>query len=277
MTERLAGTKFGPLALGFVGKPRSKPFECRHACPAPLNGSITNRSMRRETHLSTQQAGSQAPPRFPRASRHQERPQDSRRPPFARSQAFVGLNEDARDQFQPSRLPHSHFCRSSQRFFKRLRCFAPLMASDPLKNAAPKRLILQKRQEFLAVAAGRRVNLPLLTLQYRPRMASGQTDPTSLRGNALQNLTAPRFGLTITKKTGNSVVRNRIRRRLRAALDQIAHGAAPAHDYVIVARQACLTAPFHNLVDALNQALQKSRRPLKPSPTVADAAPSFSH
>jgi large subunit ribosomal protein L34 len=39
MTERLAGTKFGPLALGFVGKPRSKPFECRRACPAPLNGS----------------------------------------------------------------------------------------------------------------------------------------------------------------------------------------------------------------------------------------------
>ena len=151
------------------------------------------------------------------------------------------------------------------------------MAPDPEKPAAQKRLILRKRQEFLAVATGRRINLPLLTLQYRPRMASGQTDQTALRGKTLQDPTAPRFGLTVTKKTGNSVVRNRIRRRLRAALDQTALSAAPSCDYVIIARQACLNTPFHNLVDALNQALQKSHRPLKPSPTVAHAAPSLSN
>ena len=35
---------------------------------------ITNRSMRCETHVSTKQAGSQAPPWLPRPSGHQERP-----------------------------------------------------------------------------------------------------------------------------------------------------------------------------------------------------------
>ena len=125
---------------------------------------------------------------------------------------------------------------------------------------------LRKRQDFVAVALGKRVHLPLLTLQYRPRdsQSAGQT---SVEADAPSS----RFGLTITKKIGNSVVRNRIRRRLRAALDQISLSATVPHDYVIIARQGCLNAPFHSLVEAINQALQKSRRPLKPSPTVARA------
>jgi ribonuclease P protein component len=142
-----------------------------------------------------------------------------------------------------------------------------LMAPDPQKKPQTKRQILRKRQEFLAVAAGRRVHAPLLTLQYRPRETGAADEKT---GHSLR--IAPRFGLTVTKKTGNSVVRNRIRRRLRAALDQIPFSALPAQDYVIIARQGCLTATFHNLVDALNQALQKSCRPLKPSTTAVHAA-----
>jgi ribonuclease P protein component len=63
---------------------------------------------------------------------------------------------------------------------------------------------------------------------------------------------ARRFGLTVTKKTGNSVVRNRIRRRLREALrtsgiarDEVADGAA--RDYVIVARREALSRKFAGL------------------------------
>jgi ribonuclease P protein component len=141
------------------------------------------------------------------------------------------------------------------------------MAPDPLNTAPAKRLGLRKRQEFLAVAAGRRVNLPLLTLQYRPRDID---DPDANLSQSEAFL--PRFGLTITKKIGNSVIRNRIRRRLRAALDQISPSVLSTHDYVIIARHGCLTAPFHSLVETLNQALHKSHRPLKPSPTVARAA-----
>ena len=142
------------------------------------------------------------------------------------------------------------------------------MAPDPQTQPQTKRQILRKRQEFLAVAAGRRVHAPLLTLQYWAR----DTGPTDEKTGQSAGI-APRFGLTVTKKTGNSVVRNRIRRRLRAALDQIPCSALPPQDYVIIARQGCLTATFHNLVDALNQALQKSCRPLKPSSTAVHAAP----
>ena len=142
------------------------------------------------------------------------------------------------------------------------------MAPDTLTQSQHKRQILRKRQEFLAVAAGRRVNLPLLTLQFRMR-ESAQAHEKAGQPATL----SPRFGLTITKKTGNSVVRNRIRRRLRSALDQIPINTLPPQDYVIIARPGCLTATFHNLVDALNQALQKSCRPLKPSTTAVHAAP----
>lgn len=65
-----------------------------------------------------------------------------------------------------------------------------------------------------------------------------------------------RLGITVTKKIGNAVVRNRIKRRLRAAGREILplHGQA-GHDYVLIARTAAKTLPFAILLDDLQQAL----------------------
>lgn len=54
-----------------------------------------------------------------------------------------------------------------------------------------------------------------------------------------------RLGFTVTKKLGNAVVRNRIRRRLRAVTQIIftEHGIK-GFDYVIVARKTSFDAPF---------------------------------
>jgi ribonuclease P protein component len=46
----------------------------------------------------------------------------------------------------------------------------------------------------------------------------------------------PRLGLAISRKVGGSVARNRLKRRLRAVFDGLAHTARPGHDYVLVAR-----------------------------------------
>jgi ribonuclease P protein component len=96
---------------------------------------------------------------------------------------------------------------------------------------------LKERSEFLAVAKGARMHEAAFTLQAIAREAG---EP------------ARRFGLTVTKKTGNSVVRNRIRRRLREALrtsgiarDEVADGGA--RDYVIVARREVLSRDFAGL------------------------------
>jgi ribonuclease P protein component len=57
-----------------------------------------------------------------------------------------------------------------------------------------------------------------------------------------------RFGLTITRKVGNAVVRNRIRRRLREALRLTPDlPARRGSDYVIVARRTALRTPFEAL------------------------------
>jgi ribonuclease P protein component len=46
----------------------------------------------------------------------------------------------------------------------------------------------------------------------------------------------PRFGLAVSRKVGGAVARNRLKRRLRAALDELDTPLRPGHDYVLVAR-----------------------------------------
>ncbi|HET7713993.1 MAG TPA: ribonuclease P protein component [Bauldia sp.] len=66
----------------------------------------------------------------------------------------------------------------------------------------------------------------------------------------------PRFGFTVTKKTGNAVIRNRIRRRLREAVRLSAtEVASPGVDYVLIGRRAALTLPFDRLIDDLRSGL----------------------
>ena len=75
----------------------------------------------------------------------------------------------------------------------------------------------------------------------------------------------PRVGFTVTKKHGNAVERNRMRRRLKEAVRLHAGFAMqPGHDYVVVARRDVLTAPFEKLVSELVQRIEtrpKHRRP----------------
>lgn len=71
---------------------------------------------------------------------------------------------------------------------------------------------------------------------------------------------APRVGFTVTKKVGNAVVRNRIRRRLKEALRVHAAGdMRPGSDYVIVGREDVLAAPFAEISAEISRRLRKAR------------------
>jgi len=66
----------------------------------------------------------------------------------------------------------------------------------------------------------------------------------------------PRFGFTVTKKIGNAVVRNRIRRRLKEAVRLSAQNlAAPGTDYVLIGRRAALSLPFDRLITDLRSGM----------------------
>jgi len=67
-----------------------------------------------------------------------------------------------------------------------------------------------------------------------------------------------RLGFTASRKVGIAVLRNRARRRLRAAAAAImpVH-AAPGHDYVLIARAGTVTRPYAALVEDLCTGLRR--------------------
>jgi ribonuclease P protein component len=55
---------------------------------------------------------------------------------------------------------------------------------------------------------------------------------------------ASRVGVTVGKPIGNAVVRNRLRRRVKAVLDRERFGAPPYRDVVLIARPGAGEADF---------------------------------
>ena len=114
---------------------------------------------------------------------------------------------------------------------------------------------LRQRADFLAAAAGAKAPAAAFVLQMRQRR-EGQT---------------VRVGFTVSKKVGNSVERNRVRRRLR----EVVRLAPPTalrggHDYVLIGRRGALEAPFSRMVEDFGRALQRVHAATtKPNPEQA--------
>ena len=102
--------------------------------------------------------------------------------------------------------------------------------------------VLSKRADFLAANRGLRVARPGFVLLVRPNAAD-----------------AMRFGITVTKKIGNAVVRNRMKRRLRVLLRELlpVQGLA-AHDHVLIGRGGGVERDFARLRDELSAALARA-------------------
>ena len=103
---------------------------------------------------------------------------------------------------------------------------------------------LRKRAQFLAVRRGEKRRGRLFLLEVLDRKDDAP----------------PRYGLTVTKKVGNAVVRNRIRRRLREATRvHVAGDMSPGTDYVIVGRRDVLDASFDDLTRELSRRIRGAR------------------
>ena len=74
-----------------------------------------------------------------------------------------------------------------------------------------------------------------------------------------------RAGFTVTKKIGGAVVRNRMKRRLRA-LARVALPALgqPGADHILIGREAGIDRDFAVLRDELDRALHKAAAAARP-------------
>jgi ribonuclease P protein component len=109
---------------------------------------------------------------------------------------------------------------------------------------------LKRRSEFLrASSEGRKWVTRGLILQAVP---SAQSQPETVDNQAIT------IGYTASRRVGGAVLRNRAKRRLRAAVARVmpAH-AAGGYDYVLIARPETLSRPFDGLVGDLRAALAR--------------------
>ena len=67
-----------------------------------------------------------------------------------------------------------------------------------------------------------------------------------------------RVGVTVGKKLGHAVVRNRVRRRLREVYRLNEDRFAPGWDIVVVARSRCIRADFQKLTQAYLSLAEKA-------------------
>jgi ribonuclease P protein component len=109
---------------------------------------------------------------------------------------------------------------------------------------------LKQRADFLAAATGIKVPAAAFVLQMRKRTDEGPV----------------RFGFTVSKKVGNAVERNRVRRRLKEIV-RLADtnrmqdpGYFGGHDYVLVGRRAALKLTFERMTNDFAGALRRAHQ-----------------
>lgn len=102
--------------------------------------------------------------------------------------------------------------------------------------------IIRKRADFLAANRGIRVARPGFVLLANPNGGLGK-----------------RFGVTVTKKIGNAVVRNRMKRRFRELLRAALPDAGLAdHDHVLIGREGGVERDFALMSEELAAALSRA-------------------
>jgi ribonuclease P protein component len=101
---------------------------------------------------------------------------------------------------------------------------------------------LLQRRDFLAAAKAPAVSTPGIVIQGRKRTDDGPA----------------RVGFTCTKKLGNAVMRNRIRRRIKeAARLTLPQLAQTQYDYVLIGRMAAEKRAFEDLRKDIISAVTK--------------------
>ena len=196
------------------------------AVPVAALFNFDVQGMSDEADFSAEQSGACAPARLPRAHGDGGRAQRAPRAPRSWPQEAVGVTADPASQDDSA---------------------SPLPTGERAGAVSAAAVTtLTKRRDFLAANGGKRAPMPGFVLLMRVRDDGDAT---------------MRIGYTVTKKIGNAVVRNRIKRRFRA----LAHEVLPTDgvrgaDHVLIGRADGLTRDFAQLKRDLAKALARVSR-----------------
>lgn len=116
-----------------------------------------------------------------------------------------------------------------------------LLQEETIKsNAFPKVLRVLKRREFLKIQNQAPLYHPIMILWRLPNKQG-----------------ALKFGVVVSKKVGNAVVRNRYKRILRAVFRENKDVFLSGYSYVVAARKSIREAPSSEIKDILLSYIQK--------------------
>jgi ribonuclease P protein component len=123
------------------------------------------------------------------------------------------------------------------------------VAGPPVDAARPQLWRITDRRTFQALRRqGRRARRGPLTVTWLPP-APGTPDRPA------------QAGFAVGRSAGGAVVRNRVRRRLRAALRQLAtEGRLPAGAYLLGGGATLATLPWAELVDLVAETIAEAQR-----------------
>lgn len=106
--------------------------------------------------------------------------------------------------------------------------------------------MLRSPSDFAALSAAPGVTTPLLGVRHRTVAVTENTAPL-------------RLGIATSRKVGNAVARNRIRRRLKSIACELAPQVRPGAEILIGVRNAASTASSAELRAALIDCLRRAR------------------
>lgn len=132
-------------------------------------------------------------------------------------------------------------------------------SSSDHPHAFPRRERIRKRADFLEIQGrGRKFSSAHLLLLVRPRVAPEAPAPSAGDPPAATVPLPSRLGLTVSKKIGGSVARNRVKRRLRELFRLHKSWFPPARDLVVIARPGTAEVSWEALSRELEHLCKRS-------------------